>query len=62
VLGVTDLRGVWDASVDLMSKSCPPIDPFSRVILCDGPRAIIWSAGVVVVRDVRLSVETVVEI
>ena len=53
VLGVTDLRGVWDASVDLMSKSCPPIDPFSRVILCDGPRAIIWSAGVVAVRDVR---------
>ena len=55
VLSVTDLRGVWDASVDLLSRSCPPIDPFSRVILCDGPRAIIWSGGVVAMRDVRLS-------
>jgi hypothetical protein len=55
VPGVTDLRGVWDASVDLLSKTCPPIHPFSRVILCYGPRATIWSAGTVAVRDVRLS-------
>lgn len=53
VLGVTDLRGVWDASVELVSKSCPVIEPFSRVILCDGPRVVVWGDGAVTSRDVR---------
>jgi hypothetical protein len=53
VLGVTDIRGVWEMSIDLLSKSCPAIDPYSRVILYDGPRAIIWTNGLVVARDLR---------
>lgn len=53
VLGVTDIRGVWEPSMDLLSKSCLAIDPYSRVILYDGPRVIIWTNGLVVVRDVR---------
>lgn len=53
VLGVTDLRGVWDASVELVSKSYPAIEPFSRVILCDGPRVVVWGDDAVTTRDVR---------
>jgi hypothetical protein len=53
VLGITDLRGVWDASVELVSTSCPAIEPSSRVILCGGPRVVVWEDGGVTIRNVR---------
>lgn len=53
VLTVTDIRGVWTEAMVRLGSGCPAIDPYDRVIVCDGGRAIIWANGVMAVRDVR---------
>ncbi len=58
VLGVTDIRGVWDESLALLSRSCPAIDPYHRVIVHDGHCAITWGNGSVTVRDVYTAIQT----
>ncbi|GAC1411343.1 MAG: hypothetical protein NVSMB64_21040 [Candidatus Velthaea sp.] len=44
VLGVTDIRGVWADSIDLLSANCPSIEPYERVIVHGEGIAVIWSA------------------
>jgi hypothetical protein len=48
---VTDLRGVWGASMKYLASGCPAIAPFDRVIVCEPGRAIIWANGLVAMRD-----------
>lgn len=43
VLGVTDIRGAWDASLDLLARYNPDIEPFERVVIADTRRAVIWT-------------------
>jgi hypothetical protein len=50
-LSVTDLRGVWGASMKYLASGCPAIAPFDRVIVCEPGRAIIWANGLVAMRD-----------
>lgn len=45
VLGVTDIRGTWGASLDLLASCNPDIEPFQRVIVANGPRAIVWTSS-----------------
>lgn len=53
IMTVTDLRGVWNASMAFLGSGCPSIVPYDRVIVCDPGRAIIWANGAMALRDAR---------
>jgi hypothetical protein len=53
VLSVTDIRGIWDASMAQLGAGCPTIEPYDRVIVCDAGRALIWSQGVMAIRNLH---------